>query len=350
MSIWFYQGVAVETNIIQNIKTSEKLRRDFDFFDISLGGAMTLEIMVDSGQENGARDLQFLRDVEKLQRHAETFPKTNKTHSIVDTVKRVREVLYNNDPAYHELPDEQRSVSQYLFFYETAGGKNLDKEMSLLSDTARIHVKTRTMGTQEVKRFMKDMDNFIATELDGRLHVQYTGQMAWVSSIADYVKQGQAVSFLSSAVTITVMMILCLRSVTLGLISMLPNIVPILMSMGLMGLFGIDLSLMLMIFASVVYGICIDDTTYFYITFKRKFAHVHDYREAIFETVKSIGHPVVFTTGLLIVGFLIFTLSTMKSSGHFGALGAAAFFWGCLADLTLSPALVYVLKPLGKGR
>jgi predicted RND superfamily exporter protein len=350
MSVWFYQGVTVETNIIQNISTSEKLRQDFDFFDVSLGGAMSLEIMADTGQENGARDLRFLKDVEKLQRHAETFPKTVTTHSIVDTVKRLRKVLYNNDPAYHGLPDEQKSVSQYLFFYETAGGKNLDKEMSLLSDTARIHVQTRTMGTQEVKSFMRDMDNFIAAELGGRLHVQYTGQMAWVSSIADYVKQGQAVSLLSSVVGITVMMILCLRSVPLGLISMLPNIVPILTAMGLMGLSGIDLSLMLMVFSSVIYGICIDDTTYFFVNFKRNFARMHDYREAIFETVKSIGHPVVFTTVLLIVGFLVFTLSTVRSSGQFGVLGAAAFFWGCLADLTLSPALVSVLKPLGRER
>ena len=129
---------------------------------------------------------------------------------------------------------------------------------------------------------------------------------------------------------------------------MLPNIVPILMPMGLMGLAGIDLSLVLMIFSSVIIGVCVDDTTHFYVTFQRMFARKGTYRESLLATVRTVGQPVTFTTISLMLGFLVFTLSAVRTTGQFGILGAAAFFWGCLADLTLSPALLSFLKPLGK--
>ena len=343
-----YQRVVVETNTVKDISTSEKLRRDSDFFDTFMGGSMSLEIMVDSGKANGARELRFLQDMERLQRHAESLPGTVKTHSIVDIIKRINEVLHGDDGAFHRLPDSQELAGQYLFFYETSGGKNLDRELSLLSDVARIHIQTRNMGTQEVRAFMQEMDAFVRDRLGGRLRVEYTGQMAWLNAVADYVGSGQAASLASAVITIGLMMILCLRSVVLGCISMLPNIVPILMPMGLMGLASIDLSLVLMIFSSVIIGVCVDDTTHFYVTFQRMFARKGTYRESLLATVRTVGQPVTFTTISLMLGFLVFTLSAVRTTGQFGILGAAAFFWGCLADLTLSPALLSFLKPLGK--
>nr|MCR5219780.1 MMPL family transporter [bacterium] len=272
MSVWLFQSVVIETNSIKDLRTVEKLRRDSDFFDEHLGGAMSLEIMVDSGHEDGAKDLGFLRDIKALQRHAEAHPKTVKTHSVVDTIATIREVVHGDDPAYHDLPDEQNQVSQYLFFYETSGGKNLDKEMSLLNDVVRLHVQTRNMGTQDVKEFVADMERFAADELKGRIHLECTGQMAWMTALADYVKAGQSVSLLSAAISICLLMIACLRSIKLGLISMIPNIVPVLFAMGLMGLFGIRLSLPLMIFSCVIMGVCVDDTTHFYVYFRNFFA------------------------------------------------------------------------------
>ncbi|MCR5258865.1 MAG: MMPL family transporter, partial [Desulfovibrio sp.] len=214
----------------------------------------------------------------------------------------------------------------------------------------RIHIQTRTMGTQEIKAFIREMDRFIAEELGGRLKVQYTGQMAWVAAVSDYVLSGQAMSFVSALVSICLMMICCLRSVRMGIISMFPNIVPILVPMGIMGLCGINLSLVLMIFSSVIMGICVDDTTHFYVNYKHNFEKTGNTRESILLTVRSIGRPVVFTSVSLIIGFLVFTTSVVRTTGEFGVLGAVAFFCGCLADLTLSPALLYLFRPLGKDR
>lgn len=350
LGVWLYQSVVIETNTIKDIRTSEKLRQDYDFFDSDFGGSMSLDIMADSGKENGARKLTFLQDVERLQRYTETLPGCVKTHSLVDIIRRINFVLHEGRPENDVLPSEQKNCDEYLFFYETSGGKNLDRELSFLSDVARIHVQTRNMGTQEVKAFIRNMDNFVANELQGRLKVEYTGQMAFVSDISDYVSAGQADSFLCALISICAMMMICLRSVKLGLLSMLPNIVPILIPMGLMGVLGFNMSIVLMIFSSVIIGVTVDDTTHFYVTFKRFFREKHDYHSTLLKTVDSVGHPVVFTSVSLVLGFLLFELSVVRTTGQFGLLGAAAFFWGCLADLTFSPALLYVFRAMGKAK
>lgn len=350
LGIWLYQSVVIETNTIKDISTSEKLRQDYDFFDHDFGGSMSLDIMVDSGKENGARKLTFLQDMERLQRYAETLPGCTKTHSLVDIIRRINFVLHEGRTEYDTLPSEQKNSDEYLFFYETSGGKNLDKELSFLSDVARIHVQTRNMGTQEVKSFIQSMNNFVANELQGRLKIEYTGQMAWVADVSDYVSAGQADSFLCAVISICIMMMICLRSVKLGIISMLPNIVPILIPMGLMGILGYNLSVILMIFSSVIIGVTVDDTTHFYVTFKRFFSEKADYHSALLKTVETVGHPVVFTSVSLVLGFLLFELSVVRTTGQFGLLGAVAFFWGCLADLTFSPALLYVFRAMGKEK
>jgi predicted RND superfamily exporter protein len=343
-----FTRLKVETNFIKDLSLDIQYRRDSDFFDSRLGGAMALEIMVDSGRENGARDIGFLTDLEKLQRYAETNPHTKKTHSLVDTIKRVNEALHNEAPGSRRIPENQDKVSESIFFYEMSGGKNLDKELSFLSDVARVHVQTRTMSTAEVKAFIRALDAFIERELGGRLKTQYTGQMAWVASISDHVLTGQVSSLVSAAVSITIMMILALWSLKLGLISMLPNIVPMIAPFGLMWLFNVNVSIVLMVFSSVVIGICVDDTTHFYINFKRNLALNSDYRQALFETILNVGRPVTYTTVSLVLGFLVFALSDVRTTIQFGLLSCGAFIWGWLADLTFSPALLYLLQPLKK--
>ncbi|MBQ7607249.1 MAG: MMPL family transporter [Desulfovibrionaceae bacterium] len=347
LGVLLFQTTHIETNLVRDIDPCEKLRRDSDFFDASMGGAMALELIVDSGRENGARDINFLRDMERLQRYAESLPGTTKTHSIVDIIKRVNEALHNEDHSYFALPPSQERASQYLFFYETSGGKNLDRELSLLSDTARIHIQTLTMGTAAVQDFIAKMNNFVAQELGGRLAVSYTGHMAIVAAMADYVRSGQMVSLLAALITITLMMFLCLRSLPMALLSMLPNIATICLPLGFMGLFSVPMSLVLMIFSSVIIGVAVDTTTHFYVSCKRFFSETGDYYASILKTIALVGQPATFTMLSLVLGFLLFTISHITTQVQFGLLGACAFFYGWLADITLSPALLVLFHPLG---
>lgn len=347
LSCLFYPMLKVETNYVQDLSRSVPLRQDTDFFDVRMGGSMSLEIMADSGQDDGAKKLAFLQDVEKLQNYAEKNPLTTKTHSIVDTVKRIHEVIYNEAEGSHRLPSTEKQASECLFFYETSGGKNMDKELSFASDVARIHIQTRTMSTADVKAFMQDLNSFAQTELGGRLKLECTGQMAWVAALSDYVVSGQLTSFASALLSICAMMIISLRSVKLGLISMLPNIVPIVVPFGFMYLADVNISIVLMVFSSVIMGICVDDTTHFYVNFKRLYPmHGYDTAKTLTATMKHVGRPVTYTTISLMAGFAVFAFSDVGTTIEFGLLAGCAFLWGWMADVTFSPSLLAVLKPL----
>ncbi|PIE63779.1 MAG: hypothetical protein CSA26_11255, partial [Desulfobacterales bacterium] len=342
-----YHNVKVETNIVHDLSTSLKVRQDYDFFDNAMGGAMSLEVILDTGRENQFRNLETLKELEKLQNYIDAHPFTEKTHSIVNMLRRMRFAMHNETEGYETLPTTQQQLTEYLLFYETAGGRNLDKELSLLSDAARIHVQTRTIGTRDVKNFMNDIRSFAASS-KSQFTVSFAGQMPWVEALSEYVVHGQVTSLLTAALTITLLMSLFLRSLRLGMLSMIANILPVLLPLGLMGLIGINMSISLMVFSCVILGVAVDDTIYFYTTFREEFTTSGSYRDAALKTIEAVGTPVVFTTVSLMAGFGIFALSKVSTSSQFGYLGAFAFFWALLADLFLSPALMILLKPLPK--
>ncbi len=345
-----YRLIEVETSSIRNFNRSLAVRRAYDFVDSAMGGSMAMEIVLDTGRPDGVKDLSFLNNLDRLQDFVEQHPLGCKAHSVLNTLKRMRRAMHENREEFYALPDSQRQAAEYLFLYEGSGGENLDQEVSFLYDTARLHVRTRSLGTREVRSFISDIDRFIAGELDEALEPEYTGYMPWVRATSDYVAEGQRTCFTWAFVAIAVMMILVLGSLRLGLISMLPNLIPVLLSLGIMGYLRINMSIVLMVFSPVVIGVAVDDTVHFFLRFRRGLERTKDYRQSIADTIVGVGRPLVFTTLILMVGFGVFALSKLSTSVQFGLLAGFAFFWALAADLLLAPALLILIKPLRKDR
>ena len=168
--------------------------------------------------------------------------------------------------------------------------------------------------------------------------------------MSDHVSQGQKRSFMLAFLAITCMMIIVLRSFKLGLISMIPNVFPVLISLGLMGLLGIYMSIPLMIFSPIIIGVAVDDTIHFFMRYRREFNRTGTYEGALKATLSTVGRPIMFTTMMLVLGFSVFGLSDMYNVTQFGLLAAFAFFWALLADFFLAPAMLLLFKPLGEER
>lgn len=346
LAVLSFQRVSVETSVIKDISPHMKIRQDYDYFDEKLGGAMSLDIILDGGKENSIRQIDTLRDIEKIQNYIDSKKLTKRTFSLVNIIKRMRYVMHNNNERFRALPLTQQQYAEYLFFYETSGGRNLDKELSFLSDIARIHIQTQTVSTVAIKNFMTDIDSFIKNNCSYPFRVEYAGQMPWVSALSNYVVSGQTKSLLAAAISIIFVMALALHSWRLALLSMAANIVPVLFPLGLMGVIGVHMSISLMIFSCVIMGVAVDDTVYFFHHFKKYFTTQENYKMAVFKTVEDIGVPAVYTSISLVLGFCVFTLSAIRTSSQFGYLGAVAFCSALLADLMLSPALLVLLKPM----
>jgi len=178
--------------------------------------------------------------------------------------------------------------------------------------------------------------------------VSFAGQMPMLVKMVNMLAYGQVKSVLVAIAVITVMMMLILRSVRVGLISMVPNMLPILVITGLMGLLGFPLDIMTVMILPMIIGIAVDDTVHYIIHFKQEFQECRSYHEANRRTFGKVGRAIVFTSVILTIGFSILGLSAVKSAFHMAVLAAAGIISALLADLFITPMLFVFLKPLGK--
>ena len=251
---------------------------------------------------------------------------------------------------YFKLPETSAQATEQLFLCETSGGKELDKQVSFNYDIARLNVRTQSLGSKEVRTFMADIDKFVKEDLNSSIKVEYTGIMTWLKAFVDMVANGQRVSFTLAFSAIAIMMIIVLRSFKLGLISMVPNLFPVLISMGFMGMTGMYMDATLMIFSAIIIGVVVDDTIHFFSRYKREFKHTGTYKAALKATLFSVGRPIMFTTITLVAGFSVFSLSDINSMVKFGLMAGFAFIWALLADFFLAPAMMMLFKPLGEEK
>ena len=350
LSVFGYRLIEVETNSIEFASTDLPVRQAYDYVDSHMGGSMSMEVMLDTGKKDGIKEIEFLRDMETLQNYIDRHPLTSKTSSVIDTIKKMRRAMHENRMEYYTLPETSAQASEYLFLYETSGGEELDKQVSFNYDIARITARTKSLNSKDVRTFTSDISMFVKKNIDPSIKVEYTGTMPFVEAMSNYVAQGQKRSFILAFLAITCMMIIVLRSFKLGLISMIPNVFPVLISLGLMGFAGVYLSIPLMILSPIIIGVAVDDTIHFFMRYRREFNRTGTYEGALKATLSTVGRPIMFTTMTLVAGFSVFGLSDMYNVTQFGLLAAFAFLWALLADFFLAPAMMLLFKPLGPER
>ncbi len=350
LSMFGYLLIEVETNSIEFVSTDVPIRQAYDYVDSHMGGSMSMEVMLNTGKKDGIKEIKFLRDMETLQNYIDRHPLTCKTSSVIDTLKKMRRAVHENRMEYYSLPETTAQAAEYLFLYETSGGEELDKYVSFNYDIARINARTKSLNSKDVRTFISDIHRFVKKSTDPSIKVEYTGTMPWIKAMSDYVSQGQKRSFMLAFLAITCMMMIVLRSCKLGLISMIPNVFPVLISLGLMGFAGVYMSIPLMIFSPIIIGVAVDDTIHFFTRYRREFNRTGTYEEALKATLSTVGRPIMFTTMTLVIGFSVFGLSDMYNVTQFGLLAAFAFLWALLADFFLAPAMMLLFKPLGEEK
>jgi hydrophobe/amphiphile efflux-3 (HAE3) family protein len=347
LSVFGYRLIEVETNSIEFASTDLPVRQAYDYVDSHMGGSMSMEVMLDTEKKDGIKEIEFLKQMEALQNYIDQHPLTCKTTSVIDTLKKMRRAVHENRMEYYNLPETKAQAAEYLFLYETSGGEELDKQVSFNYDIARINARTKSLSSKDVRTFISDIDRFVKKNIDPSINVEYTGTMPWVKAMSDYVSQGQKRSFILAFLAITCMMIIVLHSFKLGLISMIPNVFPVLISLGLMGFIGVYMSIPIMIFSPIIIGVAVDDTIHFFMRYRREFERIGTYEGALKAALSTVGRPIMFTTMTLVAGFSVFGLSDMYNVTQFGLLAAFAFLWALLADFFFAPALLLLMKPLG---
>ena len=326
-----------------------------ELLDEELRGTTTLEVLVETGRENGLHDPGQLRRLEAMGLEAESFERgpvfVGKAVSLADVVKETHRALNANRQEFYVVPDDRQLVAQELLLFENSGSDDLEDFTDTLFSTARMTLKIPWYDAVEYGPFVRDLRERFAEMAGEGTRIEITGLTALLSRTFEAVVLSLGRSYVFAIAVITPLMMLLVGSVRRGLLSMIPNLTPIVLVIGIMGWLGISLDIATLTIGSIVLGVAVDDTIHFVHKFRRYSEESGgDVGFAIQETLRTSGRAMLFTTLILAAGFFVFAGAYMRNMKVFGVLTGIACIAAFLADVLLAPALLTLWDRRVNGR
>ena len=349
-SLFWASQVELETDFVKSFKPSHPLRSDFEFIDNALGGGTSsLQVIIDSGKEGGVKEPEFMKAMLNYQLWVEeNFDGVMATTSVANIVREVHKVMMDGDPKEYRIPDTRPAIASELLLYENGDPDGLFRTVTDDYRFARVDVRTKTGGSHHASRLMQMAEQKAEEMLPPESSFKFTGISQLFVQMTKNLSSGQIRSYSAAAVMIFIMMLLVLRSIKLGVLSMVPNLLPIVITLGLMGILKIPLDFATLLIACIAIGIAVDDTIHLLIRYKRSFQKSRHYGLALETSLTTSGRAMLFTTLILCAGFLMFAPSDMISIARFGMLVALTLILALVADFFVMPSLMFLFQPLGK--
>jgi predicted RND superfamily exporter protein len=342
-----FVGLRLSQNGMKWLPERHPLRVDTAKIDAGMGGTLTIEIILDTGEESGLYDAELMKQLESSAAEFEGYRRgpirIGKAATVTTVLKEVNRALNGNDPAAYRLPDTDQLVAQELLLFEMSGSDDLERIVSTDLRAVRLTLST---PFEDGMLYTEVID-----EIDARLREEYSSTEVAITGITTLFTQAieniltsMARSYPAALIVVTLLMILLLGRLEIGLLSMVPNLLPILIVTGLMGWLRIPFDFATMTVGSIAIGLVVDDTIHFLHAFSRDLEGGADVRAATRHTLLTTGRAMFVTSLTLVAGFLAYTQATLQNLVNFGVLIAAVIVLALLADFTLVPALLTIRK------
>ena len=315
--------------------------------DDKLRGSITLEVIIDTHKENGLYDPEILNKIERATNYLNSIQTqtyfVGKTLSLVDVLKETNRALHENKPEFYVIPQDRDLIAQELFLFENSGSDDLEDFVDSSFSKARVSVKVPYIDALQYNEFLTKVQNKLDQEFGGTATVSLTGISVLLSIIMEKSIYSSAVSYMIAFGLISIMMIILVGNIKIGLISMIPNMLPILFLSMIMVIFDMPLDMFTMLIGAIALGLAVDDTVHFMHNFRRYELEYNDVDKAVRLTLMGTGRAIVVTSIVLSVGFLVLLFASMSSMFNFGVLTASAIFIALLADFFLVPAIMKLM-------
>ncbi len=331
-------------------KPDKPVRVATETIDHKMKGSLSFELVIDTQQEDGWKDPDRMARLEQLAQRLEAYKDrynfVGKVISLNQIVKETNRALHSNDERYYTIPKQKDLLAQELLLFENSGSDDLEDVVDTRFSKVRMTVKVPwidSMKAPPLLHFAKSE----AERLFPDAKVTETGVIPlMVTTFVQAIRSAVKSYFIAFAL-IALMMILILRSVRIGLLSMIPNLVPIIAGLLLMVAFHIPLDMFTLLIGSIAIGLAVDDTIHFMHNFMRYYRRTGDSTEAIRRTFFTTGKAMVITSIVLSLGFYAYTQAQMISVQNFGFLTGTVIIFALLADLLMAPALMIVAAKRG---
>jgi predicted RND superfamily exporter protein len=322
------------------------IKSDNKLVDEKLKGTLVLIALVDTKQENGLYEPDILKRIETVSQRLQKIQSpeiyVGKVFSIIDIIKETNLALHDNDPNFYTLPEDRKTIAQELLLFENSGSDDLEEIVDIQFSKSPITIKIPYVDVIYIEKAIEKIEEEFKNEFAGRAQVTMTGLTSILCRVLPAAQRSMARSYLIAFVVITIMMILLIGSFKFGLLSMIPNLLPIILIMGFMGLRRVPLDMNSLMIGSVAIGLVVDDTMHFMYNFRKYYKLTGNVQEAIRETFLGTGRAILITSLVLSASFFSVMFATLKSSINFGFYTGLVILVALLADFLLAPALMTI--------
>jgi predicted RND superfamily exporter protein len=338
--------IRVQVDRVRYLKESSDICRAVNFIDDKLAGTTQLDVWVEGGSEGAVKEPCLLNKIEGLVAFLRDQPEITKVISVNDFLKEMNRAFYAGDDKQYVLPATRENIAQFLLLYSMSGRRNeVDKYVDYPYSRTRISVRTAQHNSARLDALMARMNAYLAAHFK----VPYSARLASVAvpnnNVFHYLLRGLLVGLGAAVLVVGLIMCVTFRSVFVGLVSMIPNMLPIVMCLGLMGWTNVWLEIATAMTFSIALGIAVDDTIHFLSRFRLELTRCGDHEQALRATLENIGWALIKTTVVIMGGFLVLLFASLKMNITFGLLAAFIMFITLVADLFITPVCLLVFRP-----
>ncbi len=338
----------LETNdqFVRYFDESLPFRKDVEFTMANLSGIYRLEYQVASAGPSGIADPVYLENLDAFAVWLRAQPEVEHVYSIADVLKRVNQVMHDDDRAFYRAPESREAAAQELLLYEMGlpSGQDLTDRINVDKSAARLTVTVRDMSTRQMTEFTARAETWMRDHTPRFMWTSATGPVVIFSQLSDRNARSMVQGDFVSLALISLCMIVVLRSLKLGLLSIIPNVIPIVIGYGLWKLFVGQMNIVASVAGSISLGIIVDDTIHFLTKYQALLRTKRITPEdAMRQTLAHIGPAMLGTSAILVLGFGVLTFSSFQMTSYLGWLSVIIVSVAPMADLVLAPALIITL-------
>ncbi|MDJ0783118.1 MAG: MMPL family transporter [Desulfosarcinaceae bacterium] len=324
-----------------------QIRMDTEAIDHHLRGSLSMEVVIDTGKENGLYAPELLERLaaagEQMEQTTDGALFVGKAWSVTTILKEIHQALNENRSDYYAIPQDRDLVAQEFLLFENSGSDDLEDVVDTPFRKARLTLKVPFLDAVGYSGLLSVAQDYFQAHFPDA-DIRFTGMMYLLCTTITNAIHTLARSYITALVVISALMILLIGKVRIGLLSMIPNLTPILLMLALIGATPLDLDLFTMMVASIAIGLAVDDTIHFMHNFRRYYEASGDPVQAVHDTLHTAGRAMLVTTVVLAIGFFIYSFATMANIINFGLLTSFTVIMALLADYLIAPALMVVVN------
>ena len=344
--IGIYQ-IKISGSLIEDMPQDSEFVNDIRFFEDEFNGIMPLEIMIDTKRKKGVMKLSTLKRMDALEDLIIETPELSKPISVVGLVKYSKQAYYNGNTKYYQLPTSQEN--SFILSYAKNSSSNVDLLKNFVDSTgqyARITTFMKDVGTDKMERIEENLQTKINKVFPKeRYDVSMTGKALVFQKGTKYLVKNLAISLSLAIFLIALFMAYMFRSARMIIVSLIPNLLPLLITAGLMGYLGVPIKPSTILVFSIAFGISVDDTIHFLAKYRQELQANHwKIKVSVYGALRETGVSMFYTSIVLFFGFSVFTISSFGGTVALGALVSATLLFAMLSNLLLLPSLLLSLE------